>query len=341
MNTVEQPLLDVEDLQTYFYTDDGVLTAVDHVSFQVKSGETLGIIGESGCGKSITVLSVLRIVPPPGRIVGGSIRFHPAEHEVVDLTKLNKNGKAIRSVRGRHISMVFQEPMTSLSPVHTIGNQVTEVLLLHQTRDEREAHRLAAEMLDRVGIPKPEERMLAYPHQLSGGLRQRAMIAMALACRPSLLIADEPTTALDVTIQAQILELMSDLKAQLNMSILFITHDLGVIAEMADRVAVMYLGRIVESGTTEQVFENPLHPYTRKLLKSIPKVGRKARTRLDAIEGTVPTPINLPRRCAFMERCPDAMPGTCDQGIPTLVESEPGHASRCFLHHQEMEQTDG
>ncbi len=334
---MQSALLEVEDLQTYFFTDDGVLTAVDHVSFEVRRGETVGIIGESGCGKSITVQSVLRIVPPPGRIVGGSIRFFPADQDPIDLASLPKNGNAIRSVRGRLISMIFQEPMTSLSPVHTIGNQITEVLLLHQTKDEDEAHRLAVEMLERVGIPKPEERMGTYPHQLSGGLRQRAMIAMALACRPALLIADEPTTALDVTIQAQILKLMSDLKTQLDMSILFITHDLGVIAEMADRVAVMYLGRLVETGTTVQVFDNPLHPYTRKLLRSIPMVGRKARTRLDAIEGTVPTPINLPHRCSFMDRCSDAMPGKCDQGIPALVEIEPGHTCRCFLHHGELE----
>lgn len=333
-----QPLLlDVDDLQAHFFTDDGVLKAVDHVSFDVRRGETLGIIGESGCGKSITVQSVLRIVPPPGRIVGGAIRFHPPDGEPIDLATLKPNGEAIRSVRGAQISMIFQEPMTSLSPVHTIGNQINEVLLLHQTPNEHEAHELSVQMLRRVGLPKPEERMSAYPHQLSGGLRQRAMIAMALACKPSLLIADEPTTALDVTIQAQILELMSELREQLNMSILFITHDLGVIAEMANRVAVMYLGRIVESGTSVQVFDNPLHPYTRKLLRSIPKVGKKARTRLDAIKGNVPTPIDLPDRCAFMDRCPEAMPGTCDHAIPALVESEAGHASRCFLNHSETE----
>lgn len=330
-------LLEVSDLQTHFYTDDGVLEAVNHVSFEVRRGETLGIIGESGCGKSITVQSVMRIVPPPGKIIGGSIKLYDESGDYVDLVDMSRNGKAIRSIRGRRISMIFQEPMTSLSPVHTIGNQIREVLLLHQTDDEREAERLAVEMIDRVGIPDPSQRIDAYPHQLSGGLRQRAMIAMALACRPSLLIADEPTTALDVTIQAQILTLMSELKDQLHMAILFITHDLGVIAEMADRVAVMYLGRVVESGTTAQLFDNPLHPYTRRLLKSIPSVGKKSRQRLEAIEGNVPTPINLPARCPFMDRCPEAISGTCDQGIPALMEVESGHASRCFLHHSEME----
>ena len=332
-----RPLLDVSELRTYFYTDDGVLKAVDNVSFQVYPGETLGIIGESGCGKSISVQSVMRIVPPPGRIVSGSITFDRGAEGTIDLAGLRPNGSTIRSIRGRHISMIFQEPMTSLSPVHTIGNQITEVLLLHQTDDKKEAEELSIHMLDRVGIPKPAERMGAYPHQLSGGLRQRAMIAMALACRPSLLIADEPTTALDVTIQAQILELMAELKDQLDMSILFITHDLGVIAEMADRVAVMYLGRIVESGSVETVFDNPLHPYTRKLMKSIPTVGRKARTRLDAIEGNVPTPIGLPRQCPFFDRCPERMPGVCDVAVPELVELEEGHASRCFLHHSAKE----
>lgn len=334
---MESALLEVSDLQTHFFTDDGVLKAVDHVSFDIRRGETVGIIGESGCGKSITVQSILRIVPSPGRVVNGSIRLNTGEKESTDLAKLNKNGQAIRSIRGKRISMIFQEPMTSLSPVHTIGNQINEVLLLHQTDNKDEARRLSIEMLERVGIPNAKDRMSAYPHQLSGGLRQRAMIAMALACQPSLLIADEPTTALDVTIQAQILELMSDLQKQYHMAILFITHDLGVIAEMADRVAVMYLGRIVESGTTQQVFEHPLHPYTRKLLKSIPMVGKKARTRLDAIEGNVPTPINMPHRCHFMDRCPSAMPGVCDKGIPALVESEPGHASRCYLHHEKQE----
>lgn len=330
-------LLEVSDLQTYFYTDDGVLKAVDHVSFEVRRGETLGIIGESGCGKSITVQSVLRIVPPPGKIVGGEIRLYDENGDSADLVQMNRNGKAIRSIRGKRISMIFQEPMTSLSPVHTIGNQIKEVLLLHQTDDDKEAERLSLEMLERVGIPDPSQRMSSYPHQLSGGLRQRAMIAMALACRPALLIADEPTTALDVTIQAQILSLMSELKDQLHMSILFITHDLGVIAEMADRVAVMYLGKIVESGTAAQLFDNPLHPYTRRLLKSIPSVGRKSRRRLEAIEGNVPTPINLPDRCPFMERCPEAMPGTCDQRTPALLEIEPGHAARCYLHHSSQE----
>jgi oligopeptide/dipeptide ABC transporter ATP-binding protein len=334
----EAPLLDVSELQTYFYTDDGVLKAVDRVSFSVRHGETLGVIGESGCGKSITAQSVMRIVPPPGRIVGGSISLNLPDREPMELSRLNRNGKTIRGIRGRHVAMVFQEPMTSLSPVHTIGNQIVEALLLHQTDEDKEAERLALEMLERVGIPKAADRFSAYPHQLSGGLRQRAMIAMALSCHPSLLIADEPTTALDVTIQAQILTLMKELQDQLGMSILFITHDLGVIAEMADTVAVMYLGKVVESGTVAQLFDNPLHPYTRKLLKSIPTVGKKARSRLDAIKGNVPTPIDLPQRCPFFERCPDAMPGTCDRAVPALVEGSDGHATRCFLHNSAVEE---
>lgn len=331
---MNEALLQVSDLQTHFFTDDGVLKAVDHVSFEVRRGETLGIIGESGCGKSITVQSVMRIVPPPGRIVGGQILLRESDGTVRDLAGMDRNGSEIRAIRGRRISMIFQEPMTSLSPVHTIGNQISEVLLLHRTVDKGEAAELAVEMLSRVGIPNPVQRMNDYPHHLSGGLRQRAMIAMALACHPSLLVADEPTTALDVTIQAQILRVMSDLKDEMDMSILFITHDLGVIAEMADRVAVMYLGRIVESGTTTDLFENPLHPYTRRLLKSIPILGSKSDRRLEAIEGNVPTPINLPIRCPFFERCPDAMAGVCDSSIPELVEQDAGHSVRCFLHHR-------
>lgn len=336
-------LLRVHDLQTYFFTDDGVVKAVDGVSFDLKNGETLGIIGESGCGKSVTAHSVLRIVPSPGRVVGGSVVINRPEAPPLDLAALHPSGELIRSIRGRHVSMIFQEPMTSLSPVHTIGNQIAEVLLQHRTDDKREATSLAIDMLRRVGMPKAEERITAYPHQLSGGLRQRAMIAMALSCQPSILIADEPTTALDVTIQAQILDLMRDLQSELGMSVLFITHDLGVIAEMSSRVVVMYLGKIVESADVETLFESPAHPYTRRLMKSIPTVGRKARVRLDVISGNVPTPLNLPVRCGFFGRCPEAIPGTCDRAIPELTEVGPGHMSRCFLHNTESEHeaTDG
>ena len=332
------PLLDVTDLKTHFFTDDGVLKAVDGVSFEVGRAETLGIIGESGCGKSITAQSVLRIVPRPGRVVGGSILFNDADGRSYDLARLPAQGQQLRSIRGSRISMIFQEPMTSLSPVHTIGNQIMEALLLHRTRSRREAKTQAIAGLNMVGMPNAKSRIDAYPHELSGGLRQRAMIAMALSCDPALLIADEPTTALDVTIQAQILALMADLKERTGMSMLFITHDLGVIAEIADRVAVMYLGKIVETGSVEQIFDDPLHPYTRKLLKSVPKLGEKRRGPLEAIEGTVPLPMNLPRRCPFFDRCPDAMPGICDQDMPELAEPAGHHPVRCFLHHREIEE---
>lgn len=335
---MNSPLLEVDDLRTHFFTDDGVLKAVDGVSFQVGKAETLGIIGESGCGKSITAQSILRIVPRPGRVVEGSIRFNDEDGKSYDLARLPAHGQLLRSIRGRRISMIFQEPMTSLSPVHTIGNQIMEALLLHRTANKREARAQAIEALELVGMPDAKSRMDSYPHELSGGLRQRAMIAMALSCDPALLIADEPTTALDVTIQAQILTLMGDLKERTGMSMLFITHDLGVIAEIADRVAVMYLGKIVESGSVEQIFDNPLHPYTRKLLKSVPKFGTRNRKRLDAIEGNVPLPMNLPIRCGFFDRCPDAMPGKCDVAMPALAVPTGKHPVRCFLHHDEVEE---
>ena len=330
-------LLEVDNLKTHFFTDDGVLKAVDGVTFHVARAETLGIIGESGCGKSITAQSVLRIVPRPGRVVAGAIRFHEEDGTTHDLARLPPQGSRLRSIRGRRISMIFQEPMTSLSPVHTIGNQIMEALLLHRTRNRRDAREQAIEALKLVGMPNASSRIDAYPHELSGGLRQRAMIAMALSCDPALLIADEPTTALDVTIQAQILMLMADLKERMGMSMLFITHDLGVIAEVADRVAVMYLGKIVEAGTVDQIFDDPLHPYTRKLLKSVPKLGEKRRGPLEAIEGSVPLPMNLPERCPFFERCPDAIPGQCDVAVPALSEPAERHPVRCFLHHQDVE----
>jgi len=335
---VRSPLLEVDDLKTHFFTDDGALKAVDGVSFEVGRAETLGIIGESGCGKSVTAQSILRIVPRPGRVVGGSIHFNEEDGSSTDLVRLPAHGQKLRSIRGHRIAMIFQEPMTSLSPVHTIGNQIMESLLLHRTRSRREAKDQAIAALDLVGMPNAKARIDAYPHELSGGLRQRAMIAMALSCDPALLVADEPTTALDVTIQAQILALMADLKERTRMSMLFITHDLGVIAEIADRVAVMYLGKIVETGTVEQIFDDPLHPYTRKLLKSIPKLGEKRRGPLEAIEGTVPLPMNLPRQCPFVDRCSDAMPGVCDVAMPELTEGTGQHPVRCFLHHREIEE---
>ena len=333
-------VLEVDNLKTYFYLEEGVLKAVDGVSFRIGEKQTLGIIGESGCGKSVMAQSILRIVPHPGRTVGGRILLRARERDPLDLVQLPAFGREIRSIRGKEISMIFQEPMTSLSPVHTIGNQIQEAILLHKTRDRKESRALTVQMLARVGIPDPSQRVDEYPHQLSGGLRQRAMIAMALSCSPALLVADEPTTALDVTVQAQILELIADLQDQFGMSVLYITHDLGVIAEISDSVSVMYLGRIVESAGTEALFERPLHPYTVRLLRSIHKVGKKARVRLDAIKGTVPIPLDPPRECGFFSRCPEAMEGMCNRGVPALVEVEEGHRVRCFLRSREVEPID-
>ena len=324
-------LLQVKNLKTYFYLDEGVLKAVDDVSFKIQKKMVLGVVGESGCGKSVTAQSILRIVPDPGKIVEGEIFLHQ-DGKVTDLVKLDPYGKEIRAIRGKEITMIFQEPMTSLSPVHTIGDQIMEAILLHRNMNKNEAKELALEMLYKVGIPNPYQRINEYPHQLSGGLRQRAMIAMALSCNPSLLIADEPTTALDVTVQAQILELMKDLQAEFGMSIMFITHNLGVIAEVSDEVMVMYLGKAVEYASVDEIFHNPLHPYTVRLLRSIPKVGKKARTRLDAIKGTVPLPLDLPPGCSFYPRCPEAKKGLCNKEDPSLVEVKKGHWVSCFLY---------
>ncbi|MEM7534022.1 MAG: ABC transporter ATP-binding protein [Chloroflexota bacterium] len=343
----DQPIIQVQNLRTHFHTDDGTLKAVDGVSFEIKPKTIVGIIGESGSGKSVTAQSIMRLVPSPGEIVEGSILFHSAKEpakdpanypaHIQDLAQLNPRGNEIRKIRGREISMVFQEPMTSLSPVHTIGAQIMESILIHVTPAKREAKEIALDMLDKVKISNPLQRFEEYPHQLSGGMRQRAMIAIALSCNPSLLIADEPTTALDVTVQAQILDLMRQLQDEFGMAIMYITHDLGVIAEVADEVNVMYLGRVVERASTIELFKNPLHPYTQRLLKSIPKVGRKARVRLDAIRGNVPIPLDFPRQCGFCSRCDEAMAGTCDVDIPELVDMGNGHFVRCFLHSNEKE----
>ncbi len=291
-------LLRVEHLVTSFRTDRGVIRAVDDISFTIKKGETVGLVGESGCGKSVTSLSILRLIQsPPGRIEPDSKIYFGSE-DLVSLPEAD-----MRKIRGNRISMIFQEPMTSLNPVFTIGNQIAEVFRIHQGLSKKEARARAVEMLRLVRIPAPEQRIDEYPHQLSGGMRQRIMIAMALACRPELLIADEPTTALDVTIQAQILELMAGLQRELNMSILLITHDLGVVAEVCDHVIVMYAGKIVEQGSVEEIFRRPAHPYTRGLLKSIPRLGQKQEY-LPTIEGTVPSLANLPRGCRFQDRCP-------------------------------------
>ncbi|HTZ37394.1 MAG TPA: ABC transporter ATP-binding protein, partial [Stellaceae bacterium] len=319
-------MIEIDDLRTHFYTPAGVVRAVDGVSFAVRSGETLGIVGESGCGKSVTALSVLRLVAdPPGRIVGGSIRFGGAN--LLDLDEA-----AMEAIRGNEISMIFQEPMTSLNPLLTVGRQIGEAIALHQGLPPREATEKAVEMLGRVSIPEPRRRAQAYPHQLSGGMRQRVMIAMALSCNPKLLIADEPTTALDVTIQAQILELMRELQESFGTAIMLITHDMGVVAENADRVVVMYAGRKVEEASAEALFERPGHPYTRGLLGSIPKLDAAAgsrRQRLNEIKGMVPSLLRLPDGCSFAARCEFAS-DECRAASPPLTEQQPGHLVACW-----------
>ena len=318
-------LVDVKDLKVYFDTDDGTVKAVDGVSFHINRGETLGVVGESGSGKSVTSLAIMRLIPvPPGRIAGGQILFGGE-----DLVK--KPESAMRRIRGNDISMIFQEPMTSLNPVYTVGDQIAEAIVLHQKKSYRQAMKLAIEMLDLVGIPEPAKRVKNYPHQMSGGMRQRVMIAMALSCGPKLLIADEPTTALDVTIQAQILDLMRKLQREIGMSILFITHDLGVIAEMADRVVVMYAGRAAEEADVEDVFGRPKAPYTMGLLNSIPRVDKVAdqQQRLQVIPGNVPNPLYLPPGCAFHPRCPYLV-DDCTKEIPPLEDTGGGHMVRCI-----------
>jgi len=321
-------LLQVVDLKTYFYTFEGVARAVNGVSYYLDRGEALGIVGESGCGKSVTASSVMRIVPePPGKIVGGHIYFHGE-----DLTRLSQ--KAMRRIRGSKIAMIFQEPMTSLNPVFTIGDQIAEMFTLHKGMNKKDGLAAAVEMLDRVQIPAPHKRISDYPHQLSGGMRQRAMIAMALACDPELLIADEPTTALDVTVQAQILDLMNRLKDELGTAIQIITHDLGVIAEMSDRIIVMYAGRVVEESESVELFHNTLHPYTKGLLQSIPVLGSRSKgeqKRLTEIKGMVPSLYNLPSGCAFRQRCTQSMT-ICSEQEPSLEVVNDKHRVRCWLY---------
>ncbi|OQA47346.1 MAG: Oligopeptide transport ATP-binding protein OppD [Chloroflexi bacterium ADurb.Bin325] len=329
-NTMNNTVIELKDVATYFFIDEGVLKALNGVSFKIDARKTLGVIGESGCGKSVTAQSILRIVPPPGKTVGGTITFWHKDGRAVNLLDLHPDGEEIRAIRGREISMIFQEPMTSLSPVHTIGDQISEVILLHRTRNKREAKEITLDMLNKVGISNAPQRYNEYPHQFSGGMRQRAMIAMALSCNPTLLIADEPTTALDVTVQAQILDLMHSMQAEMGMAMMYITHDLGVIADIADEVAVMYLGMVVEYADVRSTFREPLHPYTQLLLKSIPRIGRKARTRLDAIEGNVPIPLNLRAQCPFLDRCPQVIPGVCESAVPEFYQPRPGHLVRCF-----------
>ena len=328
MSERDSKLLEVRDLKTYFFTELGVIKAVDGVDFELYPGETLGIVGESGCGKSVTSLSIMKLVPHPlGKIVGGSIRFRG-----LDLTGLTND--EMRKIRGNDISMVFQEPMTSLNPVYTVGDQIAETIILHKKVSKKEALDQALAMIRKVGIPEPKQRLREYPHQLSGGMRQRVMIAMALSCDPQLLIADEPTTALDVTIQAQILKLMRGLKDRLGMSIMLITHDLGVIAEMAERVVVMYAGKVVEYNRVKSLFSDPMHPYTWGLLNSIPRMDADV-DELPAIPGIVPNPLNFPSGCKYHTRCP-LQTEQCRTEEPPLYEIAARHFTRCW-HYKELE----
>lgn len=336
-----EPLLSVRDLKAYFHLDEGVVKAVDGVTFEVRPGEVLGIVGESGCGKSVTMKAILRIIDPPGRIEGGEIRWR---HEVqsgngstvsenIDLTQLDPNSKEMRAIRGGEIALIPQEPMSAFSPVHTVGNQIIEAIMLHRNVDKREARRMAIDLFRDVGMPMPERRLDAYAWQLSGGLRQRAIIAMALSCNPRLLIADEPTTAVDVTTQAQVLRLLRELQAQRNAAIIFITHDLGVIAQVAHYVVVMYLGLVMEQGPVDDIFHAPKHPYTQALLRSIPSMASTPREALPTISGSIPHPFNKPRGCPFHPRCPQAMPGKCDQHQPALQPVSERQLTSCFLYH--------
>ncbi len=328
MNVV--PLVEIRDLKVHFHTDRGVVRAVDGVDLAIYRGKVMGVVGESGCGKSVMSYSIMRLVPePPGRIQG-SIIFNRDLHSSIELTALDPRGSEIRSIRGGEISMIFQEPMTSLNPVYTVGHQIMETLRLHQGLSKLEARERATVMLDMVGIPDPAKRIANYPHQMSGGMRQRVMIAMALACNPALLIADEPTTALDVTIQAQILEILKSMQEKLGMAIMLITHDLGVIAEMADDVAVMYLGQIVEQASVQDVLESPLHPYTKGLINSVPKLGTRRREPLESIPGTVPDARFIPSGCRFRDRCSQRHDACYEE--PPVFRPEPDHAVKCWLY---------
>jgi oligopeptide/dipeptide ABC transporter ATP-binding protein len=355
-----EPLVEVKDLHVEFEVRDGIVHAVDGATFTINRGRTLGIIGESGCGKSVTAKAILQMVPKPGKVTG-EIVYHrrvrvdgsgeTVEH--VNITRLDPDGLEIRKIRGGEIGMIFQEPMSSLTPVYTTGTLIGEALFLHrlvpvkkvgdqvaetiqETRHvtKEEAREIAIDMLHRVGIPKPEQRVDSYPHQLSGGQRQRVMIAIALSCQPAMLIADEPTTALDVSIEAQILDIMRELQETVDMAIMFITHNLGVVAEMAEEICVMYMGKVVERASAVDIFYDPQHPYTRALLQSIPHVGKKSRERLASIRGMVPDPFNLPSGCVFHPRCPEFMPGKCDRIVPTWTQIGENRWARCLLYEE-------
>jgi peptide/nickel transport system ATP-binding protein len=333
------PLLEVNDLKIHFFTDEGVVKAVDGVDLTIERGKTMCLVGESGCGKSVTSRAFLQIVRSPGRIVSGEIRYHQKQADgkvnIIDLASLDPKGSAIRQIRGKDISMIFQEPMSSLSMMHTVGHQITEAILVHENVSKVEATSRAIEMLSQVSIPRPERLIDEYPFRLSGGMRQRVMIAMALSCNPQLLIADEPTTALDVTTQAQILDLMKELQAKFGMALLFITHDLGVVAEIADDVAVMYLGKIVEQSDVDTLFNEPKHPYTRALLKSIPKIAMQ-RDDLDPIKGMVPNPFRRPTGCQFHPRCTERI-DSCAHIEPGLTDLSENHSVRCLLYENIQE----
>ncbi|MGW5360780.1 ABC transporter ATP-binding protein [Actinopolymorpha pittospori] len=376
MASIQEPLLRVEDLKTHFFLDEGVVRAVDGVTFTVPRGKTVCVVGESGCGKSITARSVLGLVESPGRVVSGHVWWNPARPDApagadapavrsgaepaagpatrrrrgrpprdddpgrasgpVDLAALDSRGEDLRRIRGNDISMVFQEPMASLSPMYTVAHQLIQAIRVHERADRQEAFERGVSLLSRVGIPRPEQRMDSYPFQLSGGMCQRVMIAIAIACGPSLLIADEPTTALDVTTQARIIDLLRDLQRATGMSMLFITHDLGVVAEVADEVVVMYLGTVVEQGGVDEIFHDPKHPYTRALLASIPTMGAGARRRPTSIRGQVPHPLRRPRGCPFHPRCDSAIPGLCDTVAPPTVDLGDGRRARCVLYDPKL-----
>lgn len=321
-------VIEVKDLKVSIKMEEGILTPVRGVDFEIKEGEILGLVGESGCGKSLTSKAILGINEKKCQTEGEAV--FDSETGKTDLLKLNPRGKEIRKIRGKQISMIFQEPMVAFSPMYTIGSQVNECTRLHITKDKVKSKEITLEMMKKVGIANAEKRYDQYPHEFSGGMLQRALIAMALVCRPKLLIADEPTTALDVTIQAQILELMKELQKELHMSILFITHDLGTVAKMCDKVAVMYLGKVVETASVEEIYSNPRHPYTIGLLGSVHKIGTKKRERLFSIEGTVPLALNLKPGCGFYERCKDRIEGVCNVREPELKETAPGHRTACF-----------
>lgn len=338
MATVDQslnghPLLEVKNLKISFKTDEGLITAVDGVNFSIKRGQTLGLVGESGSGKSVSTWSIMRLLPKTAIIhEDSSIQFLRRDGQIVDIAKLNSRSRQIREIRGGEVGLIFQEPMSSFSPVYTVGNQIMEAILTHRPVSKPEAQEIAIDLLDRVGIPNPQQRFNQYPFELSGGMRQRAMIAVALSSNPSLLIADEPTTALDVTIQAQVLELMKELQEEFGMAIIFITHNLGVIAQIADEIAVMYLGGIVERGSRQDIFQNPKHPYTVKLLQAIPRIGKGEGKRLTAIAGQIPGPLNRPTGCRFHTRCPERIAGRCDVEVPKITQINRHHTVNCFLY---------